>query len=741
MVIPPSKAFSDLTLCVLLLGCTYCTPVARISELRRSIKENYTHVEPFLLTDSATRVNVSLGLMALTHFSEVDGELSSLVYLELQWHDPQIQWDPIDYAGRQNITLFPHEIWTPILIVVNQIDTLKGIGKDIIGGQTFKVRAYYTGEMVWVPGVALTTTCSVDVTYFPEDEQTCAIGMHPWGYTIDEIEFVCAEESVDFEYYSSNGEWDIMDSSCSEDHFTFKMKRKSVYYYLNIILPVFFLGILNAFVFLIPANSGETFSFSVTIFLSLMVYLTIVGQQLPRTSDHVSLLSYYLIVDVIYSSCIIIVSIAIQRLQNARDNATPICPCCPRFSSDEAKNDNNGQLLSEKNTRKLPLAGKCWSSNGTVSIPLSAGLTLCMLLLGYGDCVPVTQIAELRKSIKENYTHVEPFLLTDSATRINVSLGLMALTQFSEVDGTLSSLVHITLQWHDPQIQWNPNDYAGRQNITFFPQELWTPILTVVNQVDILEGIGKGFIGRETFKVRADYTGNMVWIPGVALTTACSVDVTYFPEDKQTCIIEMFPWAYRADEIELVCAEEAVMFEYYSSNGEWDIMDISCFESDFVLKIKRKPVYYFLNIILPVFILGILNAFVFLIPANSGETFSFSVTIFLSLIVYLTIVGQQLPRTSDHVSLLSCYLIADVIYSSCIIIMVIAIQRLHNARVNAKPICPSCTRCSPDEATKNRSEQILTETNTRKLRLAGKCNRCVDNLIILVVVSGGLAIP
>lgn len=338
---------------ILIVKHTRCIPVATVSQLRKFIKLNYVEVEPFVLTGNAVRLNVSFGLSALTKFSEVDGELSSLTFATFEWFDPQIHWNPADYDGIENITLYPSEIWTPIIAVVNQVDTVSGIGKGVASGKTFKVRAHSSGKMTWMPGDALTTACSVDVTYFPEDAQTCRIELYSWGYTDDEIKLVCLEDAIDFSYFSPSGEWDVLDSSCSEKEFILKIKRKSVYYSLNIILPVFILGIVNVFSFLIPVKSGETLSFSVTMFLSLVLFLTIVGQQLPRTSDHVSLLFIYLIIDIIHSSCIIIVTILIQRRHYMKHEDI-------KTLSIYQENIEN-EPISRKSLSTDPLPGKCSS--------------------------------------------------------------------------------------------------------------------------------------------------------------------------------------------------------------------------------------------------------------------------------------------------------------------------------------------------------------------------------------------
>ena len=76
--------------------------------------------------------------------------------------------------------------------------------------------------------------------------------------------------------------------------FTMRFTRKYSYYLLNMLLPVLFLNALGIFVFILPAESGEKISYSLTILLSLSVVMTLVSDNIPPTSTHTCLLSKFL---------------------------------------------------------------------------------------------------------------------------------------------------------------------------------------------------------------------------------------------------------------------------------------------------------------------------------------------------------------------------------------------------------------------------------------------------------------
>ncbi|XP_053374295.1 neuronal acetylcholine receptor subunit alpha-7-like [Mercenaria mercenaria] len=91
--------------------------------------------------------------------------------------------------------------------------------------------------------------------------------------------------------------------------YTFKVQRKSLFLVLNIMLPIIFIAAINILVFILPAESGERLSYSVTVLLALAVYMTLVGENLPKSSEPMSILSYYLLGTLLISTMITVVTI------------------------------------------------------------------------------------------------------------------------------------------------------------------------------------------------------------------------------------------------------------------------------------------------------------------------------------------------------------------------------------------------------------------------------------------------
>jgi hypothetical protein len=102
--------------------------------------------------------------------------------------------------------------------------------------------------------------------------------------------------------------------------------------------------------------------------------------------------------------------------------------------------------------------------------------------------------------------------------------------------------------------------------------------------------------------------------------------------------------------------------DFYITNNEWTVLSFPakrnvayykcCPEPfpdvSFYLRIHRKPTFYILSVLFPCMLTSSVAILAFLLPPESGEKVSLSVTVLLSLAVFLLMVSDQLPASSDH---------------------------------------------------------------------------------------------
>ena len=76
--------------------------------------------------------------------------------------------------------------------------------------------------------------------------------------------------------------------------YSFTLQRKSLYVMIHVMVPVVLTSSLIVLVFILPPESGEKVTFSISVFLSLAVLQGIVNNALPVTSDGISVLVLYI---------------------------------------------------------------------------------------------------------------------------------------------------------------------------------------------------------------------------------------------------------------------------------------------------------------------------------------------------------------------------------------------------------------------------------------------------------------
>lgn len=86
---------------------------------------------------------------------------------------------------------------------------------------------------------------------------------------------------------------------CAEPYlditFNITMRRKTLFYTVNLIIPCMGISFLTVLVFYLPSDSGEKVSLSISILLSLTVFFLLLAEIIPPTSLVVPLLGKFVL--------------------------------------------------------------------------------------------------------------------------------------------------------------------------------------------------------------------------------------------------------------------------------------------------------------------------------------------------------------------------------------------------------------------------------------------------------------
>ncbi|CAH1797308.1 unnamed protein product [Owenia fusiformis] len=98
----------------------------------------------------------------------------------------------------------------------------------------------------------------------------------------------------------------------------------------------------------------------------------------------------------------------------------------------------------------------------------------------------------------------------------------------------------------------------------------------------------------------------------------------------------------------------------------------------FTVHIRRRVLYYAFNLIIPCALLSSMALLTFSLPPDSGEKISLGVTILLSLTVFLMIVAETMPATSDAVPLIGIYFACIMMVCSLSVVFTVLVLNYHH---------------------------------------------------------------
>ncbi|XP_078700395.1 neuronal acetylcholine receptor subunit alpha-7-like isoform X2 [Branchiostoma floridae x Branchiostoma belcheri] len=252
------------------------------------------------------------------------------------------------------------------------------------------------------------------------------------------------------------------------------------------------------------------------------------------------------------------------------------------------------------------------------------------------------------------------------------------------------------LYWKDEFLTWNASDYGGLQRTSFPSSEIWRPDIFLLNTVDSRTRGGLQTV--TDISVTSD--GNVTWRQPDIFISSCGVDVSDFPFDQQTCHLEFASWIYdgeeldvttRSDDIDISAYQKSDQFTLTSATAKRNVTKYDCCPQQYpsvvlTLRLKRLPLFYMVNMVIPCVFMLILNIAAFFIPPDSGERLGFTITILLALVVFLQLLTGQLPQTSRATPLLGKYFTSTIVIVTMSILATILVIRLTHSSPPSRPL-------------------------------------------------------
>uniref|UniRef100_A0A1I8G662 Neur_chan_LBD domain-containing protein n=1 Tax=Macrostomum lignano TaxID=282301 RepID=A0A1I8G662_9PLAT len=228
-------------------------------------------------------------------------------------------------------------------------------------------------------------------------------------------------------------------------------------------------------------------------------------------------------------------------------------------------------------------------------------------------------------------------------------------------------------EWHDERLHWSPENYSGLAVLRVPCQKLWLPDIVLYNSADDFT------TGYMQSKAMVDCNGTVFWPPRQSY------------DRPAKSISRIFRLTIRREEVD---------FENYVQSGEWNLIRVDVERQEtvypistvpypdikFHIVIQRRTLYYLFNIIFPCLWLTVLSLLSFWLPPDSGEKITLGITVLLAFSVFMLLIAENMPATSEFVPLIGIYLTVTMSTTSLSIVLTVFVLHLHHIGPNDKPV-------------------------------------------------------
>lgn len=375
-------------------SCVSIMPgVAANPDAKRLYDDLLSHYNRLIrpVSNNSQVVTVGLGLH-LTQLIDLDLKnqiLTTNVWVEHEWIDAKLTWDPEEYGGVRELMVPSEHIWLPDIVLYNNAD-----GEYAVTTMT-KAILHSDGHVKWNPPAIFKSYCEIDVRYFPFDTQTCFMKFGSWSYSGLQMDLKhlhspdenLVEIGMNLKDYYPSGEWDILDVpaerhakkyDCCPDEFfadiffNITLRRKTLFYTVNLIIPCVGISCLSVLTFYLPADSGEKVALCITTLLSQTMFFLLMSEIIPSTSLAMPLLGKYLLFTMCLVGLSVLITIVILNVRYRKPSTHKISPWVRRFFI---------QQLPKMLLMRIPKQTEdCASSPNTPTVEATAGISSSLML-------------------------------------------------------------------------------------------------------------------------------------------------------------------------------------------------------------------------------------------------------------------------------------------------------------------------------------------------------------------------
>nr|XP_026689443.1 acetylcholine receptor subunit alpha-type acr-16-like [Ciona intestinalis] len=335
--------------------------------------------------------------------------------------------------------------------------------------------------------------------------------------------------------------------------------------------------------------------------------------------------------------------------------------------------------------------------------------------------------------VKRYDRNIRPVNNATEQVLIQIDLSYVQVLNLNEKDQILKSLLRLRIYWKDDYLRWDPLEYGNLTSLWLPATTVWFPDIVVYEE-----------IGSATYAPRVPYVfvrsdGTVGFLQPTAYETTCSINIAFFPFDRQVCTMKFTSWTFPTSKVDLMTRRSSKQIKadiptYFVSSGEWTLEDITVnkqsqsyvdvvSETDaehddhdddhdddvryldidpltsvrdvapdrmtslhwsdisFSFYFTRNSGLYMQSMLFPAILLTTISLLGFYLPPDSGERIGLQITIMLTFMVFLLTVGDMFPASTGPY--LGVYFVLCMALLGINIIMTVLVLHIHHMPCDA----------------------------------------------------------
>uniref|UniRef100_F6UN36 5-hydroxytryptamine receptor 3B n=2 Tax=Monodelphis domestica TaxID=13616 RepID=F6UN36_MONDO len=285
----------------------------------------------------------------------------------------------------------------------------------------------------------------------------------------------------------------------------------------------------------------------------------------------------------------------------------------------------------------------------------------------------------LTQQLLQNYRkEVRPVQNWTQATTIYLDFLVHAVLDVDAQNQKLKTSIWYKEIWNDEFLAWNSSLFDGIGEISLPLSAIWSPDIIINEFMDVEKSPDLPY-------VYVNSSGTIKNNKPIQVVSACSLETYAFPFDTQNCSLTFKSILHTVTDLDLAFLRSTEDIEkdkaLFMNDGEWELLSVPSTyhvmhneagdfaQIQFHVIIRRRPLVYVVNLLIPSIFLMVVDLGSFYLPPNCRSRITFKTSILVGYTVFKVNMLDEVPRSAMSTPLIG------VFFTICMAFLVLSLSK------------------------------------------------------------------